>query len=122
MRASSPAYGDENRKKLGFNKSIIFNCKYNKKKCDDSLHWYWSYDYGNCWQYNSGFNLANQKVDLKNASLEGKDYGFSLVVYPLINRNKFMTTWDNGMIVFIHNSSFKPVSSDAVYVEPGKDA
>ena len=61
-------------------------------------------------------------LKVKNATLEGKDYGFSLVIYPLLSRNKYMTTWDSGLIVYIHNSSFKPVSSDAVYIEPGKQS
>jgi hypothetical protein len=33
-----------------------------------------------------------------------------------------MTTWDSGLIVYIHNNSFRPVSSDAVYIEPGKQS
>jgi hypothetical protein len=31
-----------------------------------------------------------------------------------------MTTWQNGMVVFVHNSSFKPSPSDGVYVDLGK--
>ena len=120
VEASSPAYGDDKRKRLGFDLSLITSCKYNTIKCGTDLHWYWSYDYGNCWQFNSGFNLTNQVIDIKNSTLEGRDYGLSMVIYPIINNNRYMTTWDNGMIVFIHNSSFRPLITDAVYIEAGK--
>ena len=121
IKAASPAYGDENRKKLGFEQSVILSCKYNEKKCGDDLHWYYSFEFGNCWQYNSGFNISNHRIPVKDAILEGKEYGLSFVAYPMLyNKNKYMTTWDNGMVVFIHNSSFKPFSSDAIFVKPGE--
>ena len=121
MATSNPTYGDENRKNLGFDISQINLCSYGQIKCNLSdFHWYWSYDYGNCWQYNSGLNFKNSKIDFKNTNLEGRDYGLYIVIFPLISKNKFMTTWDNGMVVFLHNSSYKPTSADAVYVKPGE--
>jgi hypothetical protein len=120
MHVSNPNYGDENRKRLGFNKSMIYSCKYKKKSCQKDLHWYWSYTYGNCWQFNSGFNFTNDKIDIKNSTIEGRDDGLSLTLFPLINENQYMTTWDNGMIVFIHNYQYKPLLTDAVYIELGK--
>ena len=119
MQAANPSFGDENRKLLGFERKSIVNCKYNQRKCSDDLRWYYSFEYGNCWQFNSGFNSSNHKIDIKEAKLEDKDFGFSMTVYPLISQNKYMTTWDQGMIVFVHNNSFKPVSADAIYVKPG---
>jgi hypothetical protein len=122
MHAANPSFGDENRKLLGFDIKSIMNCRYNQIKCGEELHWYYSFDYGNCWQFNSGFNSSNHKVPIKDAKLDDKDFGFSMTVYPLISQNKYMTTWDQGMIVFVHNSSFRPVSADGIYVKPGEQS
>ena len=121
MTTSNPSYGDENRKRLGFNISLFNYCSYGEINCNlNDFHWYWSYEYGNCWQYNSGLNINNEKIDFKSTRLEGKDNGLYIVIFPLITENKFMTTWDTGLIVFVHNSSYKPSSVDAVYVKPGE--
>jgi hypothetical protein len=120
MWASNPAFGDENRLKLGFNKSIIFSCKFKKKNCLNDFHWHWSYLYGNCWQFNSGLNSTNHKISIKNSTVEGREDGLSICLFPLVNNNQYMTTWDSGMVMFIHNNQFKPLLTDAVYLEPGK--
>ena len=79
MRASNPSYGDTSRKKLGFDKSLISYCTYYNTKCFNDMHWYWSYTYGNCWQFNSGFNMSNQLNGIKMASVEGQSHGFALI-------------------------------------------
>ena len=62
MIASDPSYGDENRKKLGLHLDQI-ECIYNNKECKNDLHWYWSYKYGNCFQFNAGLNYDNNNID-----------------------------------------------------------
>ena len=65
MAAANPSFGDENRKRLGFlNKTIIYTCKYNKVKCANELRWYYSFEFGNCWQFNVGYNGTNHKIEV----------------------------------------------------------
>jgi hypothetical protein len=121
METSNPSFGDEQRKKIGFDLNLINFCSYGNINCNLSeFHWYWSYDYGNCWQYNSGLNLNNNRIGFKSTNIEGRENGLYIVVFPVISKNKFMTTWENGLVVFVHNSSFKPSSADAIYVKPGE--
>ena len=61
-----PALGDEYRKLMGLN---INQMVYNSIDCTSSLHWYWSYDYGNCFQFNVGQNVSNQKNRYSNSQL-----------------------------------------------------
>jgi len=63
MSASAPPpyFDDDKRKKLGLSIWQIQNsfwpyCKFNNTDCSNDLHWYWSYDYGNCFQFNVGRN------------------------------------------------------------------
>ena len=86
-------------------------CTYNLVNCTYDLHWFWSWEYGNCWQFNS--NLT----DYKKAFRSGKNFGLNIQVF-LINNNNIITTFDDGVIVFVHNSSFGP--SHEVFIKLGE--
>jgi hypothetical protein len=76
MLISSPAYGDDNRKKLGFDiNEFQLNCTFNNIDCRSELHWYWDYDYGNCYQFNVGLNQSNSKIETRKAFGKGPSYG-----------------------------------------------
>jgi hypothetical protein len=117
LNASSPLTSDELRMKLGLKLSQI-ECIYANNDCETDLHWFWSFDYGNCYTFNSGLNLTNQKVTLKETYRNGKDFGLSITV-DLIDMNTFYSQNAKGLVVFVHNSSFKP-SSKEVFVKPGE--
>ncbi len=64
LHVNSPNYTEENRKKLGFNMSeIISTCTFNGMDCDRNnvLSWYFHFNYGNCFQFNSGYNSGYTK-------------------------------------------------------------
>jgi len=116
LKASSSNTSETLRKSLGLNISQI-NCSYNEADCMDYLHWYWSIEYGNCYQFNSGFNWTNQKIDLKSTYRHGKEFGVFIQVY-LNNMNKHVILPGSGLIVFIHNSSFRP--TNGVFIKVGE--
>ena len=112
MYVARPDYGDENRGFLGFPAYDILSCKYAGKDClDNDLVPFYSYDYGNCWQFNATG---------KNVIVAGKDFGLSMMLM-LINRNKYPTTQSDGFVVFIHNSSYEPSFGDGVYLMTGQE-
>ena len=113
MTAANPLFGDENRKKLGFSINDITSCQFNKVDCKNDLHWIWLYDYGNCFQFNSGLNLTNQKIDLVKSSRLDKGYGLILNFnfnYVIMRQeipigNDIIISEIQDFIVLIHNSS-----------------
>ena len=119
-----PEYGDANRRILGFNLSdLVQTCRFNNIPCNlsNDFHWLFHFDYGNCFQFNSGFNMNNEPVNLKEAIYEGQMYGFSLKLGPVTNENSFATTDSRGLKVYVHNQSFVPLDYDtALSVEAGK--
>ena len=132
MTASNPSYGDEKRKLLGLTKSQIFltgsqgdvfpYCFYNNQDCSDDLHWHWHYDYGNCFQFNVGLNSRDLPIALKKSNMEGAEAGFQIFVIPLTNnRQPGYRLNPSGMVVFVHNASLRPLKSDQVFIEPGKN-
>ena len=128
MNASRADFGEEARKSLGFNK-IHFSCMFNKKRCGDEAknsqysHTY-LYDYGNCYQFNSGLNLSNVAFPFKKTTVEGQDFGLSLMVGPVSYKNKFNkypTAFAKGLKVFVHNRTQLPTSVEGIYLEMGKE-
>ena len=88
-------------------------------QCRADLHWYWSYRYGNCFQFNVGLNSTNNKIEKRMTSKVGSDNGS----FPVINfRNENTTDFGLplGMIVFVHNSLFRPRSEDGIFIKPGE--
>jgi hypothetical protein len=117
LNASCPSTSDEIRMKLGLKLEQI-TCKYANNDCKSDLHWFWSFSYGNCFTFNSGLNLTNQKINIKDTYRYGKDFGLSVTV-NLNEINKYYSSEAKGLVVFVHNSSFKP-SSKEVFVKPGE--
>ena len=119
LQAMNPTFDNENKSSLGFSFEQIFQCTYNiDEDCKSDLHWYFSFEYGNCFQFNSGLNLSNHKIELKNIEKQG--IGLQVTLGPIVNKNQYVSSWNNGMVVFVHNSSFGLSSSEGVYVELGK--
>jgi hypothetical protein len=121
MRTSSPSYGDDDRKQLGLSIDQI-SCIYNNMDCKNDLHWYWSYDYGNCFQFNTGLNSTGNFIDKTQVNVEGPLRGLHIYINPFKNYNYYTGTNDFGVVVFVHNSSLKPTSSDIVYLQPGQSS
>jgi hypothetical protein len=126
LAASDPSFNDSNRKLLGLNLNQI-SC-FSGGDCKNDLHWVWHFDYGNCFQFNVGKNLTNDKIDKKISILEGVLTGFKMSIGSFTNSNitKVGTIGNSGagglgMKVFVHNSSVQPRwYSEGVYVKPGE--
>jgi hypothetical protein len=124
MFVSSPSF-DKKRTKLGKKlHSLIISCSFNNKACtntfiDSFTRTYFSYDYGNCLQFNTGFNDSGSTFELNKVDTEGKQHGFSIVFGPLYNSNKYLSSHADGLIVYIHNQSVLP--SKFATVDIGKE-
>jgi len=116
MLAANSSYGDDKRKQLGLNINQI-SCWFINEMCTNDLHWYWDYDYGNCFQFNVGLNYTGDKIEKKQATVEGTNNGLQIKINSLVHSNELTRNFEEGMIVFIHNSSFRPLITDAVFLK-----
>ena len=108
------------RSYFGFPRTIFKSCLYESVPCDESkdLHAYYSYEYGNCWQFNVGLNLTNHSVALRQVTTEGMGFGLSLTLTGLADTsNKYASTQSKGLVVFVHNQSYAPTDSESVFIE-----
>ena len=108
--AANPEYGDDNRHNLGLKKELVYNCLYNSYNCSEDLAWYYLYEYGSCFQF------LNKNL----TSMSGTNYGLELSIGPLINYNKYLTIYENGLVVFVHDQSVKPSPSDKIFIKAGE--
>ena len=123
LLASLPSANESFRKQMGFAFERIFVCTFNGIACNlsNDFHWYYSFENGNCWQYNSGLNLANEKTSLAESTTEGKYFGLSLMIVGLANRNPYPVVNSKGITLFVHNQSFWPIASEGIQIQPGSD-
>lgn len=120
--ALNPNLDNTDRKSFGFFiEDILHECKFNLNECSaQDFSWYYSYDYGSCFKFNSGFNSENKRTPIKYSSKPGEYYGLNLKFVLGQSRNSFSLADSNGLKVFIHNNSFEPLSTDAIEVELSK--
>ena len=123
IRAKSEL-NDESKTKLGFYFDRINACKFDGRQCDmkNDFHWYYSYEHGNCWQFNSGLNSKNERVPIKKTNLEGQENGLEITVWALMNLNKNIGTFSDGLVLFVHNQSYLPSPTERIFLRPGKES
>ena len=98
---------DADRKKFGFqlDNYMLLSCKFNGIDCNEkNFSWFWSYDYGNCYTFNSGKNSLNQTLDVWNVSKSGANYGLKLELFvsdPDLQAYSYKT----GAFLIVHNKS-----------------
>jgi hypothetical protein len=114
---------NEEKKKLGHDlKDILFNCEFNGNPCD-SNDFTWSFDpwYYNCYTFNSGFDSNGTKIDLKQSTISGPEFGLKLRLYVNIYEFFYYNANGFGIIVRIDNSSYSTYYSngDGILLSPG---
>jgi hypothetical protein len=102
---------DSQRAMLGFTiDDMLISCRYNNKVCNKSdFEYFYTYQYGNCYKFNSGLNSVNQAVDKKTATNPGLKDALRLelfVGYPQPSLD-FVNT--NGIVLLVHNSTIAPL-------------
>jgi hypothetical protein len=67
-------FNESDKRSLGYtiNETLI-TCLYNNKRCSSrDFNWYYSYDYGNCFSFNTGVNETDgTEVKMKEARRPG---------------------------------------------------
>jgi hypothetical protein len=120
--AKNPSFGDENRRLLTANISdMIIFCDFSYEKCSytDFSRVYMT-DYGNCYRFNSGFNLSDHKVPIRNVKRGG--FYSSLDLHLFLHEDNRFPVNENytGFRLNIENSSYIPsIFSNIIQIKPG---
>jgi hypothetical protein len=110
------------KKKLGHGlDDILIDCWFNFKPCNASdFIWTFHRVYGNCFSFNSGFGSDKTKIDLKNTSISGLDYGLTLTLYVNLYEKLMDYVNESGLMIRIGNSSYSTYyASYGIFLSPG---
>ena len=70
MRAAS--FTREEKQSLGFNINQVYDIQFDGVPSEpkSNLGWFYSFDYGNCFQFNSGQDFNGNKIDIRETSIQ----------------------------------------------------
>lgn len=120
--AKSKRFGDENRKKLGvpINETILSSYFNYLTPIDyGNFSWYYDYVHGNCYNFNSGFNMKGEKTPLVNVSAVGPYTGLQISLFTGIPLNKNAISLAYGMHIKIYNQSYNLLALEGLNFKPG---
>ena len=121
MYVVSPDYPKANLTSLGFKYLPFWDCQFNGITCNYTrdFRYYYTYNYGNCWQFNSGFDFYGNVVPLKTTTLEDQNFGLTLLL-GLSNLNKYPLSDSKGIRLYVHNRTFLPINTEGFFLKPGE--
>ena len=110
---------DEQKIKFGYKiEDILIFCKFNGKKCSaNDFKWYYMYDYGNCYQFNSLNSLGED--NLTKTYKPGSKNGLYLELYASESEYMNSVKPEIGLIVFINHFDVRPGSNGGISLTPG---
>ena len=110
-------FEDSQKQALGFSlDNVLQMCSFNLGSCDSSnFTWYFSYTYGNCFQFNTGISTP-----MRDSTVSGRMYGLVLFMGPLTNLNAYDAYYSSGLRIFISNGSFLSTSTQEIFVKTGE--
>jgi hypothetical protein len=89
--AKHPSTSDEQKKKLGpaLSKMLIY-CSFIETNCSlNDFSWKYLIDFGNCFRFNSGYDLSDNKIAIKKVYKEGVWSALHMELY--IERSDWLT-------------------------------
>ena len=129
---NDPSYSFNVKQKIGYSiEETIIDCHYNEINCIDTLTydfiWYYSYRYGNCFTFNSGYTFNTTQPDetsikneipIKLVKKTGPLFGLNLEIFIGVEKSAFSLK-NYGAVLFIHNQTSKPETTSPILLKPG---
>jgi hypothetical protein len=120
LHAFIPEYGDERRRLLGYSlDETLIECYFNNHACNPSdFTWMYSLDFGNCYQFNTGFNaVTGEKEPIEESYMPGSRSGLRLMFFLGESKNRYTDMWKAGLKLFVHSQEMKPSKFEGINVK-----
>ena len=121
LNAKSPVNDDNFRRSLGLDiKDMIIKCSFAHESCSLSdFVWHYDWDFGNCYQFNAGYNSTGDPVPIKKVHKGGRFSGLYLQLFIGRPQRRFLSEITNGIYLLINNQSFKLSMYEGIDAQPG---
>jgi len=119
VKFNAASLTDTEKRLFGLSKENFLTCAFNLNKCNitKELTWFYSMDFGNCFQFNS-------MPPLQRSILQGELNGLKLFIGPLVNlnQNNNLNAYSvKGLRLYIKEDNLVPTLLDeCIFVNPGK--
>ncbi|RNA25614.1 amiloride-sensitive sodium channel subunit gamma-like [Brachionus plicatilis] len=105
----------------GLLERMLINCSFNQDKCShEDFEFYGIGEFTKCFKFNSGHNIHNQEILIRNISRFDKNHGLTIGLKLGSDKkcnSPFTTT--SGLAVYIHEPSYSLTEDDdAILVQP----
>lgn len=85
---------------------LLVDCDFNFIKCNRSeIRLFYHPNYGNCYQFNSGYDNYNNKIDLKKSIGTDKFQGLRLILNVSVIESLKLFSSSYGAVIFVHNQT-----------------
>jgi len=121
----NPIFTDEQRKLVGPSiEKMLVRCEIMEMKCTaDDFSWFYIMDFGNCFRFNSGFELSGKRTKIKKVNKAGTWSAFKVDLFLENSNDLIGLSNSNGIRVYVDNSTDFPTSySDGIDLMPGTSA
>ena len=89
---------------------MLLMCKYNSQICNkDEFRLNVTFKYGNCYSYNTGYNINGEKMEIKKIINSGRRNGLKLELFVDLTDPDFNFQKSNGIHLLINNQNIQPI-------------
>jgi hypothetical protein len=109
------------RKKLGYDLGeFMLSCTFTSSPCNMSeFSWFYHPSFGNCYQFNSGFDSANMAIPLKTINVGSFLESLKMDLFFGTPDDLQPMSNGDGMIILIHNASTSPINVNPIFLTGG---
>lgn len=118
-------HGRENISHLGFNlDEMLLSCRFNNIQCNISndFIWHYSYDFVNCYSFNSGRDNYGNLIPLKYVSEDGPNKSLQLEIFIGLDEVQSEFILSSGLYVVIHDHNVEQIKAGkGSKIPPGQE-
>ena len=101
---------------------ILFSCYFNGQKCSSQdFVWEWDPQYGNCYVFNSDFNLTETRKTFFIGYYYGLKMSFYVGFYQELTNFNSYTSGGLGAVIKIENNTFRRYNSENLHLSTGNE-
>ena len=121
LHAKNPSFGDENRRSLGLNmQDMLIKCSFAESRCSSvDFDWFYDWDFGNCYRFNSGRNASGYPVDVRTVQRGGRFSGLYLQLFIGRPQLNLISEFTSGILLLVNNQSIPPSLYEGINAQPG---
>jgi hypothetical protein len=99
---------------------MLIKCHFTEIRCSaNDFYWYYDFNYGNCYTFNSGYNASGHRVPIRTVQKPGRFAGLYLQLFIGRPQSVYLSEFTSGIHLLISNQSLPLSLSEGINAKPG---